>query len=72
MCIRRVQQLSLTHGQLGHCDHIAVAMSNIGFHGLPWGREIGRDWEGAGEDGTVVTTSSSMTVQKSNLSGRME
>ena len=47
--------------------HIAaVAMNVIGVpDSLQWGREAGRD----GTDGTVVTTCSSITIKKSNVSG---
>ena len=50
--------------------HIAaVAMNVIGVPDtLQWGREAGRD----GTDGTVVTTCSSITIKKSNVTGMAE
>ena len=50
--------------------HIAaVAMNVIGVpDSLQWGREAGRD----GTDGTVVTTCSSITIKKSNVTGMAE
>lgn len=47
-------------------------MSVVGHLGLSQGRKIGRDWEGGAgrrSDETVVTTGSTATVKKSNVSG---